>query len=93
MRYKDSVEDRVHDILSHRLSHIYALFGQIPDYLKDVWIDTALGDIEKAKQTIDAVPEAHPFEVKYENVERIDWESCAEVLNAEERKRHLLKGW
>ncbi|RLB89053.1 MAG: helicase SNF2, partial [Deltaproteobacteria bacterium] len=43
MRYKDSVEDRVHDLLSSRLQNIYALFGQIPDVLEDVWIAVALG--------------------------------------------------
>jgi hypothetical protein len=56
LRYKDSVEDRVHDLLSERLESIYALFGQIPDMLEDVWINVALGEIQKAKQTIDAVP-------------------------------------
>lgn len=31
MRYKDSVEDKVHHILSERLENIHNLFGQIPD--------------------------------------------------------------
>ena len=30
MRYKESVEDRVHQLLSARLASIYSLFGQIP---------------------------------------------------------------
>jgi len=33
---KDSVEDRVRQLLSERLAHIYGLFGQIPDILEDV---------------------------------------------------------
>ncbi|KJR42427.1 helicase domain-containing protein, partial [Candidatus Magnetoovum chiemensis] len=49
LRYKDSVEDKVHGILSDRLENIHTLFGQIPDVLEDVWIDIAVGDIEKAK--------------------------------------------
>ena len=49
MRYKDSVEDRVHHLLSNRLQSIYNLFGQIPDVLEDVWIDVALGKIEAPK--------------------------------------------
>ncbi|ETR65432.1 MAG: hypothetical protein OMM_14261 [Candidatus Magnetoglobus multicellularis str. Araruama] len=49
MRYRGSVEDRVHELLSERLEDIYALFGQIPDVLEDVWIDVANGEIEKAK--------------------------------------------
>ena len=93
LRYKDSVEDRVHDLLSERLESIYALFGQIPDMLEDVWINVALGEIQKAKQTIDAVPNQHPFEIKYHKIERIDWESCYKVLDNTERKRYLLKSW
>ena len=93
LRYKDSVEDRVHELLSERLESIYALFGQLPDVLEDVWIHVALGEIQKAKQTIDAVPNQHPFEIKYHKIERIDWESCYRVLDNMERKRCLLKSW
>ena len=93
MRYAGSVEDRVHDLLSQRLEHISTLFGQLPDILEDVWIDVALGEIEKARQTIDAVPRQHPFRLRYHNVRKVDWESCARVLDAEERKRLLTQGW
>jgi hypothetical protein len=31
MRYKESVEDCVHQLLSERLAGIYTLFGQLPD--------------------------------------------------------------
>lgn len=93
MRYRGSVEDRVHDLLSGRLEEIYNLFGQIPDVLEDVWIDVALGEIEKAKHTIAAVPHRHPFEVKYHRVENVPWETCARVLDTRDRKKHLLNGW
>jgi len=93
LRYKDSVEDRVHQLLSQRLEHIYGLFGQIPDILEDVWIDMALGEIQKAKETIDAFPQEHPFEIKYHHIKPVDWESCSKVLNDEERKRWLSQGW
>jgi SNF2 family DNA or RNA helicase len=94
MRYKDSVEDRVHSILSERLENIYGMFGQIPDVLEDVWINVAVNEIEKAKQLIDAIPKKHPFEIRYqENIGNIDWESCSEVLDNEERKKFLMQGW
>ncbi len=93
MRYKDSVEDRVHELLSERLESIYGLFGQIPDVLEDAWVFAALGDIEKARQTIGNVPEQHPFDLKYRKVEKTDWETCAQVLESGERKRLLSKGW
>lgn len=93
MRYLDSVEDRVHRLLSSRLQEIYTLFGQLPDVLSDVWIDVALGEIEDAKRVIDAVPRRHPFDVKYQNVERVDWESCARVLDAAAKRDALRAAW
>jgi superfamily II DNA or RNA helicase len=93
MRYLGSVEDRVHDLLSKRLESIYQLFGQLPDVLKDVWIDVALKNDEKARQTIDAVPKQHPFEIRYHRIEKVPWESCSKVLDAINRKQHLTRGW
>jgi superfamily II DNA or RNA helicase len=93
MRYKDSVEDRVHQLLSQRLANIHRLFGQIPDILEDVWIDIALGDIERAKKVIDEVPNQHPFEIRYSKVEKMPWESCARVLDSGNRKKYLSQGW
>ncbi|MEW6540805.1 MAG: phospholipase D-like domain-containing anti-phage protein [Bacillota bacterium] len=93
MRYRGSVEDRVHELLSERLEQIYNLFGQIPDVLEDVWINIALGRIEKARQTIDAVVQQHPFELKYHQLQKVPWESCATVLDAADRRRHLMQGW
>jgi hypothetical protein len=93
MRYAGSVEDRVHDLLSERLENIATLFGQIPDILEDLWIEIALGELDRANKTIDAVPKKHPFELRYHTIEKVDWESCARVLDAEERKRFLTRGW
>ena len=94
MRYKDSVEDRVHSLLSERLRAIYDMFGQIPDILEDVWVHVALNEIEEAKKKIDAVPKQHPFQIRYhEKLQAIPWESCARVLDNRERKKHLLTGW
>ena len=76
MRYANSVEDRVRQLLSQRLQQISLLFGQLPDTLEDVWVRVALGKVEEARQTIDAVPEQHPFSLRYREVERVDWESC-----------------
>lgn len=93
LRYADSVEDRVHALLAQRLADIADLFGQLPDILEDVWIDVALGEIEKARQTIDAVPTSHPFKLRYHKVVRVDWESCAKVLDSRERRAFLARGW
>ena len=93
MRYANSVEDRVRRLLSERLENISRLFGQLPDTLEDVWVRVALGEIEAAKQTINAVPEEHPFALRYREVRRVDWESCARVLADDARRRSLTRGW
>lgn len=94
LRYKDSVEDRVHNLLSERLQNIYSVFGQLPDTLEDVWVEVAQNNIEKAKQIIDNVPKQNPFKCKYQNtVDTVDWESCSSVLNQKERRKYLQKGW
>ena len=93
MRYGGSVEDRVHDLLSQRFSSIYKMFGQIPDTLEDVWVKVAMNKIDDAKRTIEAVPPQNPFEIRYNMIKPINWESRAVVLDDVERRRYLLKGW
>jgi ERCC4-related helicase len=93
MRYKGSVEDRVHQLLSERLENIRNMFGQIPDTLEDVWVAAALRDEKEAKRVIDAVPKRHPFEMRYDRIENVDWESCSRVLDAASQLEVLQKGW
>lgn len=93
LRYRGSVEDRVHEILSDRLKSISDLFGQLPDTLEDVWVAVAQRDDEKAQQIIDAVPTSHPFEMRYDRIEPVDWESCSQVLDADTQLDPLLRGW
>lgn len=94
MRYKDSVEDRVHSLLSERLQNIYEIFGQLPDVLEDVWVDVAQNNIERAKQRINELPKKHPFESRYNNsVDTVDWESCARVLDRREMRKYFEQGW
>ena len=93
MRYANSVEDRVRQLLSERLESISRLFGQLPDTLEDVWVEVALGEMEQAKQTIDRVPNKHPFELRYHEVGRVDWESCARVLDDAAKRQSLTRGW
>ena len=93
MRYKDSVEDRVHELLSDRLEGIYNLFGQLPDVLEDVWIEVAIGEKAQAEKIINQVPKEHPFEMRYHQIENINWETCERVLFEDDKKEQLLKGW
>jgi len=93
MRYRDSVEDRVHQLLSSRLANIFNLFGQIPDVLEDVWVEVALGQIEKARERLDATPEHHPFDLKYRTIHKVPWETCARVLDRATANDALSRGW
>lgn len=94
LRYRDSVEDRVHSLLSERLKNIHEIFGQLPDILEDVWVDVAFNDLEKAKQRINELPKKHPFENRYNNgVHKVDWESCTKVLDGKEIRKYFQHGW
>ena len=95
MRYKDSVEDRVHNKLSDRLQSIFSLFGQIPEVLEDVWIAIAQNNEQRALEAINRVPEKNPFVLKYEMGihEHSDWEKCETVLDNRDKLRELLRRW
>lgn len=94
LRYRDSVEDRVHQVLANRLEAIHGLFGQIPDTLEDVWVKVALHDEHAAQQLIDRTTQTrNPFDIKYSKVEDADWETCDSVLNAISMKELLSRGW
>ena len=94
LRYRDSVEDRVHQVLADRLESIHGLFGQIPDTLEDVWVQVALNNKQAALQLIDQTTATrNPFDVKYSKVEDADWETCASVLNAVSVKELFSRSW
>jgi ERCC4-related helicase len=98
MRYRDSVEDRVHSLLANRLKNVQDLFGQIPDTLEDVWVEVALKKMDDAEKLINDFSEndLHPFYNKYQNqdnVKPINWEDCSLVLDNYEKRKYLSKGW
>ncbi|NCC39654.1 MAG: helicase SNF2 [Gammaproteobacteria bacterium] len=94
LRYRDSVEDRVHQVLADRLEAIHDLFGQIPDTLEGVWVQMALKDEQAADQLIDRTTATrNPFDVKYSKVADADWETCATVLNGFSMQELLSRGW
>lgn len=94
LRYRGSVEDRVHNVLADRLEAIHDLFGQIPDTLEDVWVQVALNDEAAANQLINrAAATRNPFDVKYSRVEDANWEACSSVLNPISVREILEKRW
>lgn len=94
LRYRDSVEDRVHNVLADRLEAIHDLFGQIPDTLEDVWVQVALNDEAAANQLIDRTTATrNPFDMKYSRVDDANWEACSSVLNPIAVREILEKHW
>jgi hypothetical protein len=94
LRYRDSVEDRVHAVLADRLEAIHDLFGQIPDTLEDVWVQVALDNEEDARKLIDRTTATrNPFGIKYSKVEDADWESCSLVPDPIAVRTITEQGW
>ncbi|MCA9864492.1 MAG: DEAD/DEAH box helicase [Thermomicrobiales bacterium] len=94
MRYRDSVEDRVHQRLSERTKHISDIFGQLPDTLEAVWIDVARRNEAEAERRIEELPEERPFLDKYDRIpENVDWESCSTVLDSQTQLDALMRSW
>lgn len=94
LRYRGSVEDRVHHVLADRLQTIHELFGQIPDTLEHVWVRMALRDEQAARHLIDrAVATRNPFDAKYGKVIDADWETCESVLNAQSVRELMARHW
>ena len=94
LRYRDSVEDRVHQVLADRLEAIHDLFGQIPDTLEDVWVQVALNDEQLANLLINRTAATkNPFDAKYSKVEDADWETSPLVLDPLSVKEQMSSGW
>lgn len=95
LRYRGSVEDRVHELLSQRLEAIHTLFGQIPDTLEDVWVEVALGEREAANKLIDRSVslQTNPFDAKYSRVQDVDWESATSVLDPRDITQAMQQPW
>ena len=94
LRYRGSVEDKVHESLSGRLKAISELFGQIPDVLKDVWVQVALDNQAEAERLIDDIAHGNPFDQRYSNMGVIpEWDGWSQVLNKLEKVQALKRDW
>jgi cell division septum initiation protein DivIVA len=51
------------------------------------------GQKDAAMQKINEIPPRNPFEMRYDQIHNVDFESCAKVLNKEEVRDFLGKGW
>ena len=97
MRYDKGAEQKLFDTLSGRIQEITAIFGTVPDFIVDRWVDDMLENKQWDEQTLLTVisdQRANPFVVK-ETTESLDadWDSTTEVLNSTDAYRELLDGW
>ena len=97
MRYDKGVEHKLFQTLSGRIQEITAIFGTIPDFIVDRWVEDMLQDKawdENTVLTIITDQQQNPFTIK-ETLESLDadWDSTAEVLNQIDAFQELLYGW
>jgi hypothetical protein len=97
MRYDKGVEQQLFQTLSGRIQEITAIFGTIPDFIVDRWVEDMLQDKawdENTVMTIITDQQQNPFTIK-ETLESLDadWDSTAEVLNQIDAFQELLYGW
>jgi hypothetical protein len=97
MRYDKGVEQKLFQTLSGRIQEITAIFGTVPDFIVDQWVQDILEDREWDENTVLTIiadQQENPFTLK-ETTESLDadWDSTAEVLNQTDAFRELLGGW
>jgi hypothetical protein len=97
MRYDKGAEQKLFETLSARIQEITAIFGSVPDFIVDRWVDDMLEKKqwdETTLLTIISDQRQNPFIVK-ENSQFLDadWEATAEVLNKNDTLRELLRNW
>jgi superfamily II DNA or RNA helicase len=97
MRYDKGAEQKLFATLSDRIQEITAIFGTVPDFIVDRWVDDMLENKEWDDQTLLTVisdQRQNPFVLK-ETTESLeaDWDSTTEILNSTDAHRELLIAW
>ena len=97
MRYDRGAEQKLFETLSGRIQEITAIFGTIPDFIVDRWVDDMLDKKQWDDTTLLTIisdQRQNPFVVK-ETTESVDtdWEATAEVLNKNDSLWELLGNW
>jgi hypothetical protein len=97
MRYDKGAELKLYETLSGRIQEITAIFGTIPDFIVDQWVEDMLENKQWDEQTLLTVisdQRENPFVVK-ETTESLDadWDNTTEVLNRNDAYRELIEGW
>jgi len=94
LRYRDSIEDHVHAVISQRLKSVYDMFGAVPETIEDVWIEAASGNMPEAKAILSRTPTENPFHIRYSrDVQPVAWPRSNRVLSRATRIEALKEPW
>jgi superfamily II DNA or RNA helicase len=95
MRYDKGAEQTLFQTLSGRIQEITAIFGTVPDFIVDRWVEDMLENKKWDDQTLLTVisdQRENPFVMK-ETTESLDadWDGTTEILNSTDAYRELLE--
>jgi hypothetical protein len=93
MRYDKGAEQKLFETLSGRIHEITAIFGAVPDFIVDRWVDDMLENKrwdERTLMTVISDQRENPFVIKETTA---DWDSTTVVLNRTDAYRELLNSW
>jgi superfamily II DNA/RNA helicase len=97
MRFDQGAEARLFEVLSGRIEEITNVFGAVPDFIVDEWVNEKLRGKELTREEIITRVEerkTNPFQVKETNEFLLeDWDATAEVLNEHVQLREFRKPW
>jgi len=65
-------------------------YDRIAGYFRSSMLEVAG---EKIEELIDSVKPKRLFDERYNQITEIDWDSCSNVLNADEKRKILLNEW
>lgn len=95
--YHDTQDEKIYQVLSHRMKDKFDIFGGLPDTIDDDWIE----NVEKLEEMMDEYIHLRQkardvFEMRYQ--ETIDpdkdrWELCSRVLARKDVVQKLSEAW
>src|SRR5262249_13688010 len=97
LRYDKGAEQKLFATLSGRIQEITAIFGCVPDFIVDRWVEDMLEQKKWDDSTLltgISDQRDNPFVAK-ETTDSLDadWEATAEVLNKNDSLRELMGSW
>ena len=94
--YAGTNDEKVYQVLSHRMKDRYDLFGSLPDTIQDGWIED-IGNLEQYfSQFTQRKRRANAFDLRYGKTvipEGPGWEMCEKVLSRRDIVERLSEGW